>query len=121
MGTIPGQPAEPVAWVNLRGPSRVFYTSLGHPGDFDDPGVSPACSAMRSSGHSTVQPPGGSRQPEQRPPVASDRPPREHIVPFDRGQGPLAPRAALAAFTVPDDLQIDLVLAEPVVRQPVSI
>ena len=41
MGTIStaqgsGPPAEPVAWVNLVGASRVFYTSLGHPGDFDD-------------------------------------------------------------------------------------
>ncbi len=34
MGAIAGQPAEPVAWVNLVGTSRVFYTSLGHPGDF---------------------------------------------------------------------------------------
>ena len=31
MGTIPGQPPEPVAWVNMRGHARVFYTSLGHP------------------------------------------------------------------------------------------
>ena len=31
MGTIPGQASEPVAWVNRRGPARVFYTSLGHP------------------------------------------------------------------------------------------
>ena len=37
MGTIPGQPAEPVAWVNLKGTPRVFYTSLGHPGDFATP------------------------------------------------------------------------------------
>jgi type 1 glutamine amidotransferase len=37
MGTIPDQPAEPVAWVNLAGSSRVFYTSLGHPADFDTP------------------------------------------------------------------------------------
>jgi type 1 glutamine amidotransferase len=36
-GTIPDHPAEPVAWVNLVGSARVFYTSLGHPGDFDIP------------------------------------------------------------------------------------
>jgi type 1 glutamine amidotransferase/nicotinamidase-related amidase len=35
IGEIPGHPAEPVAWVNLAGSSRVFYTSLGHPGDFE--------------------------------------------------------------------------------------
>lgn len=35
-GSIPGQPAEPVAWTRLYGPkrARVFYTSLGHPDDF---------------------------------------------------------------------------------------
>jgi type 1 glutamine amidotransferase len=37
MGEIPGHPAEPVAWVNCKGSSRVFYTSLGHPADFDNP------------------------------------------------------------------------------------
>ena len=41
--------------------------------------------------------------------------------PFDRGQGPRSPRAALASFKVPDDLELELVLAEPIVRQPVSI
>lgn len=36
IGTIAGQPAEPVAWTNLHGPkkARIFYTSLGHPDDF---------------------------------------------------------------------------------------
>lgn len=35
-GDIPGQPAEPVAWVRTVGPraARIFYTSLGHPEDF---------------------------------------------------------------------------------------
>jgi nicotinamidase-related amidase/type 1 glutamine amidotransferase len=35
-GSIPGQPAEPVAWLNTFGDNkaRVFYTSLGHPDDF---------------------------------------------------------------------------------------
>jgi type 1 glutamine amidotransferase/nicotinamidase-related amidase len=36
VGEIPSQPAEPVAWVNQVGQSRVFYTSLGHPADFDN-------------------------------------------------------------------------------------
>lgn len=36
IGTIPGQPAEPVAWTNHYGPkeARIFFTSLGHPDDF---------------------------------------------------------------------------------------
>jgi type 1 glutamine amidotransferase len=39
MGAIPGQPAEPVAWTRAYGPkrARVFYTSLGHPQDFEEP------------------------------------------------------------------------------------
>ena len=36
LGEIAGHPVKPVAWVNLVGSSRVFYTSLGHPGDFDN-------------------------------------------------------------------------------------
>ncbi|RME90282.1 MAG: hypothetical protein D6766_13525, partial [Verrucomicrobia bacterium] len=40
LGRIPDQPEEPVAWVRLYGPNeaRVFYTSLGHPDDFREPG-----------------------------------------------------------------------------------
>lgn len=36
IGTIPGQPAEPIAWTHTYGPrhARIFYTSLGHPDDF---------------------------------------------------------------------------------------
>jgi len=36
MGTIPDKEPEPVAWTNRCGESRVFYTSLGHPDDFED-------------------------------------------------------------------------------------
>lgn len=37
VGTVPGQPEEPVAWTHEYKGARVFYTSLGHPSDFDDP------------------------------------------------------------------------------------
>jgi type 1 glutamine amidotransferase len=39
LGTIAGQPAEPVAWTHLYGSrqGRVFYTSLGHVDDFKKP------------------------------------------------------------------------------------
>jgi type 1 glutamine amidotransferase/nicotinamidase-related amidase len=42
IGSIPGQPEEPVAWIRTYGPkqARVFYTSLGHPEDFDQPAFS---------------------------------------------------------------------------------
>jgi type 1 glutamine amidotransferase/nicotinamidase-related amidase len=37
LGTIPGQSPEPVAWINGNTSSRVFYTSLGHADDFENP------------------------------------------------------------------------------------
>lgn len=37
VGTIPDQPPEPVAWTNRCKHSRVFYTSLGGPSDFQNP------------------------------------------------------------------------------------
>lgn len=39
LGSLPGQNPEPVAWTNLAhgGGSRVFYASLGHPADFENP------------------------------------------------------------------------------------
>jgi nicotinamidase-related amidase/type 1 glutamine amidotransferase len=36
-GTIPDKEPEPVAWTNTYKNARIFYTSLGHPGDFDNP------------------------------------------------------------------------------------
>jgi putative membrane-bound dehydrogenase-like protein len=115
-GTIPGQPPEPVAWVNMNGSSRVFYTSLGHPSDFGNP-------SFRRLLHNAIfwalhRPPPLKAVPKARAAVA---PAPESRSPFDRGQGPLSPKAALASFTVPGDLQIAQVLAEPDVRQPVSI
>ena len=36
-GTIADAEPEPVAWTNTHRGGRVFYTSLGHPDDFDNP------------------------------------------------------------------------------------
>jgi type 1 glutamine amidotransferase len=38
-GTIEGaeEPIEPIAWTRMAGDSKVFYTSLGYPADFDTP------------------------------------------------------------------------------------
>ena len=38
IGTIPGESPEPIAWTHAYGPkhARVFYTSLGHPDDFQN-------------------------------------------------------------------------------------
>ena len=37
LGAVPGKPAEPVAWTYSYRGARVFYTSLGHPKDFEEP------------------------------------------------------------------------------------
>ncbi len=37
IGTIPDKAPEPVAWTNRYKESRIFYTSLGHPDDFQNP------------------------------------------------------------------------------------
>jgi type 1 glutamine amidotransferase/nicotinamidase-related amidase len=36
LGSIPDQSPEPIAWINQAGKARVFYTSLGHPDDFQN-------------------------------------------------------------------------------------
>ena len=36
IGTIPDKEPEPVAWTNRYKESRIFYTSLGHPDDFQN-------------------------------------------------------------------------------------
>jgi nicotinamidase-related amidase len=38
IGSVPGKPDEPVAWINRRADGgKSFYTSLGHPDDFSEP------------------------------------------------------------------------------------
>ncbi len=118
IGKAGNLPVEPVAWVNRKGTSRIFYTSLGHPGDFDRPEFR---RLLKNAVFWALD-----RKPaletKDRTTADSKRsPPPENRPPFDRGQGPLSPRAALASFQTPGDLKLDLVLSEPIVRQPVSI
>jgi type 1 glutamine amidotransferase len=36
-GSIPGEKAQPMAWTRLHKGGRIFYTSLGHQKDFEEP------------------------------------------------------------------------------------
>lgn len=36
-GKVEGEAPEPVAWTNTYKEAKIFYTSLGHPDDFDEP------------------------------------------------------------------------------------
>jgi len=125
MGTVPGKPPEPIAWINRKGTARIFFTSMGGPEDFQGPEFRrllknavlwaldrpPPAAAIREP-----QPAGTGAAASTRGAAKA-----ETRSPFDRGQGALPPSAALASFKVPGDLRLELVLAEPVVRQPVAI
>jgi putative heme-binding domain-containing protein len=118
LGTIPGHPPEPVAWVNMRGRARVFYTSLGHPDDFE---LASFRTMLRNAVLWALDRPLLDRAETNAPATkigTADAQTRSSVGPDN---GPRPPRAALASFKVPDDLQLELVLAEPIVRQPVSI
>lgn len=107
VGSIPGQPAEPVAWTNRYGESKVFYTSLGAPGDFAEPGFR---SLLENAIRWAMAPPENDRaetEPAER--KVANAPP------------PLAPGEALKVFSAPDDLVIETVLSEPEITQPVYI
>ena len=130
MGKISGHPEEPVAWVKHKNPyqasPRVFYTSLGHPGDFDIPAfrrllrnaILWAIDYHPTQANRKTDP--VSDRAKSAPEPLRPRPRRSPASLLIAARARFA-RAALATFKVPDDLQLDLVLAEPVVRQPVSI
>ncbi|MBI1371466.1 MAG: isochorismatase family protein [Phycisphaera sp.] len=94
-GMVEGHPTEPVAWTHKHiGGGRAFYTSLGHVDDFAN--------------------------------ASFDRLLRNGIywaagleVPDDAPKVNMTPDDSLKAMTHPDDLAIDLVLAEPQIAQPV--
>ncbi len=121
-----GSEIEPVAWVNTAGNRRVFYTSLGAPGDFKQPffrrlllngilwsldqPIPPTNARLFSSVAGDVGS-GKSAPAAVAPPApAAEIPPREQA---------LDPNESLARFKVADDLEIDQVLTEPLVRKPV--
>lgn len=137
LGSSPPSPEHPVAWVNTAGNRRVFYTSLGDPGDFKNKNfrrlllngvlwcleqpIPPddlelrsvkarASSAELSSGHSAdVRASAGSSAASATGAVAQAQ------------SRPLTPAESRQHFHVADDLEFDQVLTEPVVRQPVFL
>ncbi len=94
-------PAAPVAWVNSARPGRVFYTSLGSPEDFANPAF--RALLVNACLWGLNLPVVGEAR------AAGDQP------------GPLTPEESLKRFQVVDGLEIEQVLAEPDVRQPVHL
>jgi putative membrane-bound dehydrogenase-like protein len=123
-GTVGGQgQAEPVAWVNTRDDRRVFYTSLGSPADF----ALPAFRRLLLNGilwalDRPIPPPQAGLAAGSAPAVAPAPPAIPAAErPTAQSTGPLAPADALGQFQIADDLELELLLAEPVVAQPVFL
>ena len=98
---------EPVAWANTNAGRRVFYTSLGGPEDFKQPAFRRLfLNGILWSLNQRIPP------ADVVPKVEPPKPPQTAA---------LSPAESLQRFHVPDDLEIQQVLAEPVVKQPVFL
>lgn len=98
---------EPVAWANTNAGRRVFYTSLGGPEDFKQPAFRRLfLNGILWSLNQRIPP------AEVVPKVEPPKPPQT---------ASLSPAESLQRFHVADDLEIQQVLAEPVVKQPVFL
>ncbi|ODT99691.1 MAG: hypothetical protein ABS79_04195 [Planctomycetes bacterium SCN 63-9] len=114
VGEIPDKAPEPVAWVNVTEKGRVFYTSLGHPGDFEIPAFRRMLRNATFWALNRPIPVDDSAKPvDSKTAVQSEGKPKL--------DGPTAADRAVKNLKTPDDLALDLVLSEPVVRQPVQI
>ena len=115
-GRLENQSAvEPVAWVNTDQNRRVFYTSLGSPDDFHQPFFRRLL--LNGLFWSLNLPVPATAAAES----AAGEPGAKPVNGVPRQDHPLTPQESLARFKVPDDLQIDQVLTEPDVRQPVFL
>ncbi len=124
IGSVGDQPAEPVAWTHLAGAksARVFYTSLGHPTDFGQPAF------RRLLLNGILWAMGEPIPPEVRATVAREPSGNGGVVerpePAEKSAAtvpPLAPEESARRFTVVDGLEMELLLSEPVIAQPLQI
>ncbi|MDA1272459.1 MAG: ThuA domain-containing protein [Verrucomicrobia bacterium] len=129
IGSIPGKPPEPIAWTHRFGPkaARIFYTSFGHPLDFQDGQFRRLL--LNAIGWALNRPAQSDPQktraniesPDTR--LARGNAVETTNVPQDApiGSGPQSPEVSMKHFRVWDDLELDQVLAEPVIEQPVFL
>lgn len=105
-GSVAGQPPEPIAWTRQYKQAKVFYTSLGHPDHFQEP-------QFRRMLLNAVQWALGQPMPEYKNVRLDKR--------YYQNATPLSPAESLKLFEVPGDLEIEQVLAEPTIAQPVFL
>ena len=134
---VDGQPVEmPIAWTNQYGPSRIFYTSLGHATDFDQPTFTGMlvnavrwCLELPMVGQTVA----GSGRTADMSPAARNKYKAglagskevEKVIREFAGRGevgddsePTSATDALTRFQVHEDFEIDLIAAEPTIAQP---
>ena len=94
IGTIVGKDPEPVAWTRVYGSSKIFYTSLGHVSDFEQPGFQkliwnamewvctlPSDAHLKNAGNAVVEP---SKKTSSAP---GAKPPEESLLTLKPGAG----------------------------------
>jgi putative heme-binding domain-containing protein len=132
-GAVPGHPSEPVAWTHSYNGARVFYTSLGHPEDF---GTEPFKQLIVNAiywGLNQKVPilwprlTTGTKLLSTEPPSHFTPEVEHYLKTFKIGGAltdaskPLTPAETLKHFKIADGLQMEVVSAEPVIRQPLNI
>ena len=124
-----GKPvSHPVAWTNRFQDARVVYTSLGHPDDFVVPMFNRfLVNAIHWSLGQDVPAEGQTGRDRYKEGLAASEEVARRIRAFE-GKGvvgdtslPTPAAKALEGFTIRDDLEMDLVAAEPTIRQPLDL
>ncbi|MBX6314379.1 MAG: ThuA domain-containing protein, partial [Isosphaeraceae bacterium] len=128
--------SHPVAWTNTYKKARVFYTSLGHPEDFRIPEfnrilVNAIHWALKRDmpGHAggpAANPVPGSRDRYKEGLAANEQ--VERMIRSFEGKGevgdesaPTPPAEAVRRFRTRGDFEMQLVAAEPTIRQPLDL
>ena len=122
-GSVTGYDPEPMAWTNSRGNQRIFYTSLGHPKDFETgPLKELIVNAIYWALDRDVPVPKGGAPPYEiappkTPEAKSPDVPRSSTA---RSNG-LTPAEAVARMKLADGLTANVFAAEPDIVQPVAM
>ncbi len=113
-GKVHDQAAEPVAWTFQRDDGgRSFYTSLGHPKDFENP----AFQQLLLNGiywASERKLPDDFAKPR---PAKQQEDGEDKLIPQDQ----LKPSENVSSLKIPDDLELDLVLQDPQIANPLYL
>ena len=126
IGSVPNHPPEPVAWTNTtKFGGRAFYTSLGHPGDFEkEPFRRLLFNSLFWAIDRDVPPsmPDAVAEAEREKAAANEKDAAKKDAAKQSNAANSPPPAVLpSGFTILDDLKWELVLSEPTIGQPLFV